>query len=67
MAVVVLGLFSNNLQGIKRAILLAIGHGFTSCTLFICANPNKLSIIEDKSELINNKVFNMGKPTREAE
>jgi len=28
MAVVVLGLFSNNIQGIEGAILLAIGHGF---------------------------------------
>ena len=36
MAVVVLGLFSNNLQGIDGAILLAIGHGFTSPALFIC-------------------------------
>jgi NADH:ubiquinone oxidoreductase subunit 5 (subunit L)/multisubunit Na+/H+ antiporter MnhA subunit len=36
MAVVVLGLFSNNLQGIEGAILLAIGHGFTSPGLFIC-------------------------------
>ena len=36
MAVVVLGLFSNNIQGIEGAILLAIGHGFTSPALFIC-------------------------------
>ena len=36
MAVVVLGLFSNNLQGIEGGILLAIGHGFTSPALFIC-------------------------------
>jgi proton-translocating NADH-quinone oxidoreductase chain M len=36
MAVVILGLFSNNLQGIEGAILLAIGHGFTSPALFIC-------------------------------
>jgi proton-translocating NADH-quinone oxidoreductase chain M len=36
MAVVVLGLFSNNLQGIEGAILLAVGHGFTSPALFIC-------------------------------
>src|ERR1700761_4521459 len=36
MGVVVLGLFSNNLQGIEGAILLAIGHGFTSPALFIC-------------------------------
>src|SRR5258708_6060793 len=37
MAVVVLGLFSNNLPGIEGAILLAIGHGFFSPALFICA------------------------------
>ena len=36
MAVVVLGLFSNNVQGIEGAILLAIGPGFTSPALFIC-------------------------------
>jgi len=36
MAVVVLGLFSNNLPGIEGAILLAIGHGFVSPALFIC-------------------------------
>jgi len=36
MAVVVLGFFSNNLQGLEGAILLAIGHGFTSPALFIC-------------------------------
>jgi NADH-ubiquinone oxidoreductase chain 4 len=36
MAVVVLGLFSNSIQGIEGAILLAIGHGFTSPALFIC-------------------------------
>jgi len=36
MAVVVLGLFSNNLTGIEGAILLAIAHGFVSPALFIC-------------------------------
>jgi proton-translocating NADH-quinone oxidoreductase chain M len=36
MAVVVLGLFSNNLLGIEGAILLAIAHGFVSPALFIC-------------------------------
>jgi NADH-ubiquinone oxidoreductase chain 4 len=36
MAVVVLGIFSNNLPGIEGAILLAIGHGFVSPALFIC-------------------------------
>nr|QNH92690.1 NADH dehydrogenase subunit 4 [Wolfiporia cocos] len=36
MAVVVLGLFSNNIIGIEGAILLSIGHGFVSPALFIC-------------------------------
>jgi NADH-ubiquinone oxidoreductase chain 4 len=36
MAVVVLGLFSNTLQGIEGAILLSLGHGFVSPALFIC-------------------------------
>lgn len=36
MAVVVLGLFSNNLVGIEGAMLLAIAHGFVSPALFIC-------------------------------
>lgn len=36
MAVVVLGLFSNNLPGIEGAILLGIAHGFVSPALFIC-------------------------------
>jgi len=36
MAVVVLGLFSNTLQGIEGAILLGIAHGFVSPALFIC-------------------------------
>ena len=36
MAVVVLGLFSNNLTGIEGAILLSIAHGFVSPALFIC-------------------------------
>jgi len=36
MAVVVLGLFSNNIQGIEGAILLSIAHGFVSPALFIC-------------------------------
>ena len=36
MAVVILGLFSNNLQGIEGAILLSIAHGFVSPALFIC-------------------------------
>lgn len=36
MAVVTLGLFSNTVQGIEGAILLAIAHGFVSPALFIC-------------------------------
>ena len=36
MAVVVLGLFSNTIQGIEGAILLGIAHVFVSPALFIC-------------------------------
>jgi NADH-ubiquinone oxidoreductase chain 4 len=36
MSVVVLGLFSNNIQGIEGAILLSIAHGLVSPALFIC-------------------------------
>lgn len=36
MGVVVLGLFSNNIQGIEGGILLAVSHGFVSPALFIC-------------------------------
>jgi len=36
MAVVVLGLFSNTIQGIEGAILLGLAHGFVSPALFIC-------------------------------
>jgi NADH-ubiquinone oxidoreductase chain 4 len=36
MAVVVLGLFSNTIQGLEGAILLALAHGFVSPALFIC-------------------------------
>jgi NADH-ubiquinone oxidoreductase chain 4 len=36
MGVVVLGLFSNNIQGIEGGILLALGHGLVSPALFIC-------------------------------
>jgi len=36
MAVVNLGLFSNTIQGIEGAMLLAISHGFVSPALFIC-------------------------------
>nr|YP_010879538.1 NADH dehydrogenase subunit 4 [Heterobasidion abietinum]WHL55308.1 NADH dehydrogenase subunit 4 [Heterobasidion abietinum] len=36
MAVVLLGLFSNNIQGIEGAILLSLAHGFVSPALFIC-------------------------------
>jgi NADH-ubiquinone oxidoreductase chain 4 len=35
MAVVTLGIFSNTIQGIEGAILMAIAHGFTSPALFI--------------------------------
>jgi len=36
MGVVVLGLFSNTIQGIEGAILLALAHGFVSPALFTC-------------------------------
>jgi NADH-ubiquinone oxidoreductase chain 4 len=36
MSVVILGIFSNNIQGIEGAILLSIAHGFVSPALFIC-------------------------------
>lgn len=36
MSVVVLGLFSNTIQGIEGAILLSIAHGLVSPALFIC-------------------------------
>jgi len=36
MSIVVLGIFSNNQQGIEGAILLSIAHGFVSPALFIC-------------------------------
>jgi NADH-ubiquinone oxidoreductase chain 4 len=36
MSVVILGLFSNTLQGIEGAITLSIAHGFVSPALFIC-------------------------------
>ena len=36
MGVVILGLFSNTIQGIEGAILLALAHGFVSPALFIC-------------------------------
>ena len=36
MAIVVLGLFSNTIQGIEGAILLALAHGCVSPALFIC-------------------------------
>lgn len=35
MSIVILGLFSNNLQGIEGALLLALAHGFVSPALFI--------------------------------
>ena len=36
MGVVVLGLFSNTIQGIEGAILLSLAHGFVSPALFVC-------------------------------
>nr|QKQ12917.1 Nad4 [Sparassis crispa] len=36
MSIVILGLFSNTIQGIEGAILLSLGHGFVSPALFIC-------------------------------
>lgn len=36
MSVVILGLFSNTIQGIEGAILLSLAHGFVSPALFIC-------------------------------
>jgi proton-translocating NADH-quinone oxidoreductase chain M len=36
MGVVVLGIFSNTIQGIEGGILLALAHGFVSPALFIC-------------------------------
>ncbi len=36
MAVVILGLFSNTIQGIEGGITLSIAHGFVSPALFIC-------------------------------
>jgi NADH-ubiquinone oxidoreductase chain 4 len=36
MSVVILGVFSNTIQGIEGAILLALAHGFVSPALFIC-------------------------------
>jgi NADH-ubiquinone oxidoreductase chain 4 len=35
-AVYLLGVFSNNLQGLEGSILLGLGHGFVSSGLFIC-------------------------------
>jgi NADH-ubiquinone oxidoreductase chain 4 len=36
MSVVVIGLFSNTLQGIEGAILLGIAHGIVSPAMFMC-------------------------------
>lgn len=36
MGVVVLAIFSNNIQGIEGSLLLGISHGFVSPALFIC-------------------------------
>ena len=47
MGVVILGLFSNTIQGIEGAILLSIAHGFVSPALFICVG----GIIYDRTGL----------------
>ncbi len=49
MGVVVLGLFSNTIQGIEGAMLLALAHGFVSPALFICVG----GIIYDRTETRN--------------
>nr|YP_009710622.1 NADH dehydrogenase subunit 4 [Amanita brunnescens]QFZ98571.1 NADH dehydrogenase subunit 4 [Amanita brunnescens] len=51
MGVVVLGLFSNTIQGIEGGIILALAHGFVSPALFICVG----GIIYDRTgtRLIN--------------
>ena len=36
MSIVILGLFSNTIQGIEGAILLALAHGLVSPALFVC-------------------------------
>nr|YP_009487244.1 NADH dehydrogenase subunit 4 [Russula foetens]AWB36146.1 NADH dehydrogenase subunit 4 [Russula foetens] len=36
MSIILLGLFSNTIQGIEGSIILAIAHGFVSPALFIC-------------------------------
>lgn len=36
MAIVLLGIFSNSIQGLEGAILLGLGHGFVSPALFVC-------------------------------
>jgi NADH-ubiquinone oxidoreductase chain 4 len=51
MSIVILGLFSNTIQGIEGAILLALAHGFVSPALFICVG----GVIYDRigSRIIN--------------
>src|SRR6195952_2037622 len=44
-AVYLLGIFSNNIQGLEGGILLGLGHGFVSSGLFICAG----GILYDRS------------------
>jgi NADH-ubiquinone oxidoreductase chain 4 len=51
MGVVVLGLFSNTIQGIEGGILLALAHGFVSPALFICVG----GIIYDRT---NTRIIN---------
>ena len=58
MGVAVLGLFSNNIQGIEGGILLGISHGFVSPALFICVggiiyNRNHTRNIKYMSGLVN--------------
>ena len=47
MGVVILGIFSNNIQGLEGAMLLAIAHGFVSPALFICVG----GVIYDRTGL----------------
>ena len=49
MGVVILGLFSNTIQGIEGAILLALAHGFVSPALFTCVG----GVIYDRTHFRN--------------
>ena len=48
MGVVILGIFSNTIQGLEGAMLLAIAHGFVSPALFICVG----GVIYDRTDVI---------------